>query len=120
MALQWGEIKLWPSSDMVIFMPSGLAQHFCRTRVILDCTDCPVKRPSRPIAQPATFSTYKNRNNTVTTLIGVTPAGLCSYMSATYRGTTSDCQICNVVKRRDPSYCITNGSLYLVGIYRKQ
>ena len=73
-------------------MPSGLAQHFCRTRIILDCTDCPVKRPSRPVTQPATFSTYKNRN-TVKTLIGVTPAGLSSYMSATYGGSTSDRQI---------------------------
>ena len=93
MAVQWGEITLWPTADMVsFFMPSGFAKHFRRTRVILDCTECPVKKPKRPVAQQATFSTYKNRN-TVKTLIGITPGGLCSHVSPTYGGSTSDRQI---------------------------
>ena len=43
--------------------------------------------------QQATFSTYKNRN-TVKVLVGITPAGLVSYVSPAYGGSTSDRQIC--------------------------
>lgn len=58
----------------------------------VDGTECPVKKPRMPTAQQSTFSTYKNRN-TAKVLVGISPGGLCSYLSPAYGGSTSDRQI---------------------------
>lgn len=93
MSLQWRELDIWPSRDLVQFYsPIDFKKKFPSTRIIIDGTECPVKRPSMPVAQQSTFSTYKNRN-TVKVLVGATPAGLVSYVSRAYGGSTSDRQI---------------------------
>ena len=93
MALQWQERSTWCHRDLVQFyMPSGFRSAFPSTRVIIDGTECPVMKPKLPNAQQSTFSTYKNRN-TVEALVGITPGGLCSYVSDAYGGSTSDRQI---------------------------
>ena len=93
MSLQWRELDTWCDRDLVRFyMPSGFKAEFSSTRVIIDGTECPVKKPKLPNAQQSTFSTYKNRN-TVKVLAGITPGGLCSYVSPAYGGSTSDRQI---------------------------
>lgn len=74
------------------FAPTGFKRNFPNTRVIIDGTECPIKKPKNPKSQQATFSTYKNRN-TVKVLVGSTPGGLVSYVSAAYGGSTSDRQI---------------------------
>ncbi|XP_062597070.1 multiple epidermal growth factor-like domains protein 10 [Saccostrea cucullata] len=65
---------------------------FPSTRVLLDGTEIPVKKPKPPIALQATFSTYKNRN-TVKVLVGSSPGGLISYVSPAYGGSASDRQL---------------------------
>jgi hypothetical protein len=90
---QWNELNIWPSKDLVkYFAPSSFKRHYPSTRVIIDATECPIKKPKNPTAQQATFSTYKNRN-TVKVLVGATPGGLVSYISDSYGGSTSDRQI---------------------------
>ncbi|XP_070184198.1 uncharacterized protein [Littorina saxatilis] len=90
---QWGEIDTWVSPELVrFFAPSDFKSKFPSTRVILDGTEIPVEKPSNPAAQRASFSTYKN-TNTVKAVVGATPGGLISYISATYGGSTSDRQI---------------------------
>ncbi|XP_061196585.1 uncharacterized protein LOC133204857 [Saccostrea echinata] len=90
---QWREIDLWPSRHLVkYFCPSDFKIKFPNTRVIIDGTECPIKKPKLPKSQQATFSTYKNRN-TVKVLVGATPGGLTSYISTAYGGSTSDRQI---------------------------
>ena len=60
---QWKEISIWPPQELVrYFAPSGFKSTYLNTRVIIDGTECPVKKPSNPKSQQATFSTYKNRN----------------------------------------------------------
>lgn len=94
MALQWGEVEWWPSRDLVDFyMPTDFKVKFPTTRVIVDGTECPVKKPKEPILQQATWSTYKNRN-TVKVLVGISPGGLVSYVSPAYAGSASDRNIC--------------------------
>ena len=94
MYVQWEEINWWPSRELVHYLaPSGFSEKFPNTRVIIDGTECPIKKPKQPVAQQATFSTYKN-HNTVKVLVGITPAGLVSYVSPAYSGSTSDRQIC--------------------------
>lgn len=109
MSLQWSEIDIWPSRDLVKFYcPSDFRYKFPSTRVIVDGTECPVNKPSLPLAQQSTFSTYKNRN-TVKVLVGATPSGLVSYVSPAYGGSTSDRQI---VERSDlPSRCDSGDSI---------
>lgn len=93
MSLQWREINLWPDRETVNFYaPLDFKRKFPTTRVIMDGTEIPLKKPKAPGAQQTTFSTYKNRN-TAKTLIGVTPGGLVSFVSDAYGGSTSDRQI---------------------------
>jgi hypothetical protein len=56
----------------------GFKAKFPSTRIIIDGTECPVMKPKSPIAQQATFSTYRNRN-TIKLLVGATPGGLVNY-----------------------------------------
>ena len=63
MTVQWGEIDWWPSRDLVsYFAPIDFQLKFPTTRVVVDGTECPIQKPKQPIAQQATFSTYKNKN----------------------------------------------------------
>ena len=88
------ELPIWPSRDLVSFYaPSDFKKKFPSTRVVIDGTEIPLQRPKQPTLQQATYSTYKNRN-TVKVLIGVSPAGLVSYISDVYGGSASDRQIC--------------------------
>ena len=109
MSLQWREVSLWISKDLVNFYaPYSFQEEYPATRVIIDGTECPVKKPALPTAQQATFSTYKNRN-TSKVLIGVSPGGLCSYVSDAYGGSTSDRQI--VERSRLPEMCDRGDSI---------
>jgi hypothetical protein len=93
MARQWREVNVWPSKDAVkFFAPSDFKMKFPSTRIIIDGTECPIKKPKTPVAQQSSFSTYKNRN-TLKVLAGMTPGGLVSYVSPAYGGSTSDRQI---------------------------
>ncbi len=93
MSLQWRELNIWGNRDLVRFYaPEGFKRDFPKTRVIIDGTECPIKKPSLPTAQQSTYSTYKNRN-TVKVLVGVSPGGMCTYLSPAYGGSTSDRQI---------------------------
>ncbi|XP_069117620.1 uncharacterized protein [Argopecten irradians] len=105
MSKQWQEINIWPSRSLVrYFAPSDFKAKFPTTRVIVDGTECPIKKPRAPKAQQGTFSTYKNRN-TIKILVGSTPGGLVNYVSTAYGGCTSDRQIverCRLVNICDP------------------
>ena len=93
MALQWREINIWPAREVVTFFsPTDFRSKFPTTRIILDTTECPIQKPSAPVAQQSTFSSYKNRN-TVKVAVGITPGGMVSYVSEAYGGSTSDRQI---------------------------
>ncbi|XP_053393114.1 uncharacterized protein LOC128555267 [Mercenaria mercenaria] len=105
MSKQWREANIWPSQNLVrYFMPSDFKLKFPKTRIIIDGTECPIKKPKAPRAQQSTYSTYKNRN-TIKVLVGTTPGGLVNYISEAYGGSTSDRQIverCKIVNACDP------------------
>ena len=106
---QWKEVNIWPTQELVrYFAPSGFKRTYPNTRVIIDGTECPVKKPKNPSAQQSTFSTYKNRN-TVKVLVGASPGGLVSYVSDSYGGSTSDRQI--VERSALTSMCSTKDSI---------
>ena len=93
MSLQWRELQLWGNRDLIHFYtPTGFKNDFPKTRVIIDGTECPIKKPKLPTAQQATYSTYKNKN-TIKVLVGISPGGMCTYVSPAYGGSASDRQI---------------------------
>ncbi|XP_014677368.1 PREDICTED: uncharacterized protein LOC106817220 [Priapulus caudatus] len=93
MSHEWSELTWWPSQDLVYyFTPSDFRAKFPTTRVILDGTEFPIKKPKNPLLQQATFSTYKNKNM-AKVVVGGTPGGLISYVSDAYGGSASDRQI---------------------------
>lgn len=105
MSLQWHEIDIWPSRDLVsYFMPTDFWKKFPSTRIIIDGMECPIKKPAGPVAQQASFSTYKNRN-TVKVVVGSTPGGLLSHIPQSFGGSASDRQLIersNLVDKCDP------------------
>ena len=93
MSLQWKELDSWPEGETVhMFSPSDFHGKFPETRAVFDGFVFPVKKAKARAAQQFTFSTYKNRN-TAKMIVGVTPGGMCSYLSDAYGGATSDRQI---------------------------
>lgn len=93
MSLQWRKLDLWIDKATVrAYMPFDFHDKYPNTRVVIDATECPIKKPGLPIAQQITFSTYKNRN-TIKALIGIAPSGLITYVSPCYGGSASDRQI---------------------------
>lgn len=93
MSLQWKNLDLWLDKDSVrAYMPLDFYDKFPSTRVVIDATECPIKKPKLPFAQQVTFSMYKNRN-TIKFLIGITPSGMINYVSPCYGGSATDRQI---------------------------
>lgn len=89
----WSLLDIWPSRDLVnYYMPEQFKLNKMPTRIIIDCTEIAIVRPSNPLSQQITFSSYKNRN-TIKFLIGSTPGGLLSYCSEGFGGSTSDRQM---------------------------
>jgi hypothetical protein len=94
-AVYWPTITEIQNNMTKYFMPK-----YSRTRVILDCTEILVESPYCLNCQSATYSHYKSRF-TAKYLVGVTPAGLISYLSPGYSGRASDKFITNAEKVLD-------------------
>jgi DDE superfamily endonuclease/Helix-turn-helix of DDE superfamily endonuclease len=108
-ARQWSEINLWPNGDLIkYFCPEDFKLKFPSTRVIIDGTEIPIKKPANPVSQRATFSSYKNRN-TVKVVVGSTPGGMISFLSPAYGGAVSDRQI--IERSGLPSMCDAGDSV---------
>ena len=58
-------------------------------KIILDCTEIKIDRPSNPTLQQATYSSYKSAN-TVKVLVGISPSCLVTHVSDAYCGSYSD------------------------------
>ena len=64
-------------------------KNFPHTRVIIDCTELFIQRPSSLEAKRQTFSNYKH-HNTFKFLIGISPNGAVTYVSRAWGGRASD------------------------------
>jgi len=90
MYVTWSRLDIWPSKELVnFFMPSDFKRSFPKTRLIVDGVEIPIKKPSKPVAQQVTFSSYKNRN-TLKAVVGISPGGLVSHIPECYGGSASD------------------------------
>eukprot|EP00112_Aurelia_sp_Birch-Aquarium-sp1_P002126 Seg1231.5 transcript_id=Seg1231.5/GoldUCD/mRNA.D3Y31 product="hypothetical protein" protein_id=Seg1231.5/GoldUCD/D3Y31 len=81
---------IWPSKSAIMkTMPICFKETYASTRVIIDCTEIYIEKPSSVRSQSATYSNYKHYN-TAKGLLGITPAGAVSFVSDLYTGRTSD------------------------------
>lgn len=82
-------LLIWPSKEMVRLNLPRSFRNYPSTRVIIDCTEIFIQKPTSPAAQRATWSEYKS-HNTMKTLVGITPSGFFSFVSKLWSGSTSD------------------------------
>ena len=79
----------WPSRERVkAAMPKQFAP-YPNTRIIIDCTEFFIQRPTSLQSQCETFSHYKH-HNTFKVLIGISPGGVITFVSELWGGRVSD------------------------------
>ncbi|GFT42975.1 uncharacterized protein TNCV_1615411 [Trichonephila clavipes] len=92
----FSKLKMFPlfpnKSQVIQYMPPAFRMHFKDVRIIVDCTEFTIQKPSSPKEQQMTFSCYKNAN-TLKGMIGITPNGAISFISELYCGSISDKQL---------------------------
>ncbi|XP_062550489.1 uncharacterized protein LOC134215284 [Armigeres subalbatus] len=85
----------WPAKEEILKnIPLCFREHFPNVTIVLDCTEVPVATPKCLNCRISCYSNYKGRR-TIKFLIGVTPAGLISFISNAYTGKSSDKYIFN-------------------------
>ena len=90
MAVTFRKTNTWLSKKKVRkLMPNIFKPIYSDVRVIVDCTELEIERPSDFEIQSATYSTYKSRN-TVKGLIGLSPTGVTMFLSDLMEGSVSD------------------------------
>ena len=67
-------------------------KYFPNTRVVIDCTEFYVQKPSLPSSQRVTWSNYKHQN-TFKLLVGISPSGTFTFLSKLFSGSISDKRI---------------------------
>ena len=88
--LKLKEIPSWPPKELVRSnMPKQFKTLYPNTRVILDATEIYIEQPHLPELQQMTFSNYKNMN-TYKALVGISPAGVITFVSSLFSGNISD------------------------------
>ena len=85
-------LVLWPSKEEVQKNLPHSFKKYPNTRIIIDCTEVFIEKPTSPYAQRATWSEYKE-HNTIKALVGITPSGYFSFLSKFWTGSTSDRKI---------------------------
>ena len=73
-------------------MPRSFQDAFPTVRVIIDCTEIKVQTPSSLTLHSEFYSNYKSAT-TLKGLIGISPTGAVSFVSALYTGSISDWEI---------------------------
>ena len=90
------QIDIWASRLVVDkTMPVTFKEAYPSTRIILDCTELFIQKPSCIRSQSETYSTYKS-HNTAKGLVGIAPFGAVTFVSDLYGGHTSDREMIEV------------------------
>ena len=82
----------WPEREALLRNLPSSSKNFKNCVCIIDCTEVFIERPFNLNARAQTFSNYKSRN-TIKYIVGITPSGAVSFLSAGWAGRTSDKEI---------------------------
>ncbi len=86
-------LLIWPSrAEVRLNMPQAFKKRYRDCACIIDCSEVFIERPKNLTARAQTWSNYKH-NNTLKYLIGISPAGAVTFLSAGWGGRVSDKQI---------------------------
>lgn len=83
---------VWPEKGAIIRNLPKAFKHtraYKNTRVIIDCSEIFIQRPSNLLARNITYSKYKH-HNTLKLLVGITPSGAVCFLSKCWGGRVSD------------------------------
>ncbi|XP_068707919.1 uncharacterized protein [Montipora foliosa] len=84
------QLPAWASKNTIqTTMPECFREKYPLTRVIIDCTEIFIEKPSCFRAQSGTYSSYES-HNTAKGLIGIGPHGAVTFVSELYGGHCSD------------------------------
>ena len=90
MYLKLGSLSIWPQKEQVVqCMPEEFKKKYPSTRCIIDCTEIYSQCPSSLRNRAMMYSHYKGLM-TYKALVGITPGGGASFISALYPGSLSD------------------------------
>ena len=76
-------------------MPRDTKDWFPDLRIILDCCEVQIQRPSSLVPNSQCHSQYKGRT-TMKYLVGIAPHGVLTYVSEAWTGCVSDVEITNM------------------------
>jgi hypothetical protein len=79
----------WPSKHLITKYTPLSFKKYPNTRIIIDCTEFFIQRPSSLMGQSITFSHYKH-HNTFKLLVGISPGGVATFISELWGGRISD------------------------------
>ena len=82
----------WPSRQQIRKCLPKRFKKFKDVRIIIDCCEFYIQKPTIPESQKSTWSSYKHYN-TVKLLVGVTPTGVFSFIPPLWTGSISDKEI---------------------------
>ena len=88
-----GQVPIWPTTAQIKnSMPECFKTIYPKTRVIIDCTEIKVQRPSSKVLNSEFYSAYKS-HTTLKCLVGIAPHGSVTFVSSLYQGSISDKEI---------------------------
>lgn len=90
----------WPTKEEILHNMPYCFEKFKNTRVVLDCTEIKIQKLKCLKCRVASYSHYKGMH-TLKYLIGITPNGLISFVSAGFGGRATDKAIFNYEKLID-------------------
>lgn len=82
-------LLIWPSKQQISSNLPKSFKKFPSVRIIIDCTEIYIEKPTTPSAQRATWSNYK-QHNTIKALVGISPDGMFTFVSKLWTGNSSD------------------------------
>ncbi|GFT07868.1 uncharacterized protein NPIL_574451 [Nephila pilipes] len=110
-------LDIFPTKSTVIeYIPLPIRFGNKDIRIVIDCTEFPIQKPSSPVEQQLTFSRYKN-TNTLKGMIGITPNGAISFISPLYCGSLSDKQLfikSKLMDRLEPNDVVMDDKGFLI------
>lgn len=84
------ELVFWPSATSIRkCLPVAFRKSYRKVQTVIDCFEIEMEKPSDPVTQALTWSSYKNAN-TLKYFISITPNGLINFISTGYGGRITD------------------------------